>query len=179
MRPQSCRARFCNHLARVADDSDTAARNAAGCESSRIHCELRVQRRHVYFVPQRCCDVMSVVYRSDGAVMCQADGGLRGPATDGVLTSSQSAGTSASSGGIPGAEDTRRPRRETGCGPSARRCSYRGPLHNCAPVQRVAGRPRSSSSMAAAINGSLPSACPSGLTMTSGSSSHRGVPSMA
>ena len=23
----------------------------------------------VYFVPQRCCDVMSVVYRSDGAVM--------------------------------------------------------------------------------------------------------------
>jgi hypothetical protein len=32
----------------------------------------------VYFVPQRCCDVMSVVYRSDGAVMCQADGGLAG-----------------------------------------------------------------------------------------------------
>ena len=32
----------------------------------------------VYFVPQRCCDVMSVVYRSDGAVMCQADGGIAG-----------------------------------------------------------------------------------------------------
>ena len=32
----------------------------------------------VYFVPQRCCDVMSVVYRSDGAVLCQADGGLTG-----------------------------------------------------------------------------------------------------
>ena len=32
----------------------------------------------VYFVPQRCCDVMSVVYRSDGAVMCQADGGFTG-----------------------------------------------------------------------------------------------------
>ena len=32
----------------------------------------------VYFVPQRCCDVMSVVYRSDGAVMCQADGGFAG-----------------------------------------------------------------------------------------------------
>jgi hypothetical protein len=32
----------------------------------------------VYFVPQRCCDVMSVVYRSDGAVMCQPDGGLAG-----------------------------------------------------------------------------------------------------
>jgi hypothetical protein len=32
----------------------------------------------VYFVPQRCCDVMSVVYRSDGAVLCQADGGATG-----------------------------------------------------------------------------------------------------
>ena len=32
----------------------------------------------VYFVPQRCCDVMSVVYRSDGTVMCHADGGLAG-----------------------------------------------------------------------------------------------------
>jgi hypothetical protein len=32
----------------------------------------------VYFVPQRCCDVMSVVYRSDGAVMCHADGGIAG-----------------------------------------------------------------------------------------------------
>jgi hypothetical protein len=32
----------------------------------------------VYFVPQRCCDVMSVVYRSDGAVMCHADGGFTG-----------------------------------------------------------------------------------------------------
>jgi hypothetical protein len=32
----------------------------------------------VYFVPQRCCDVMSVVYRSDGAVLCHADGGYTG-----------------------------------------------------------------------------------------------------
>jgi len=32
----------------------------------------------VYFVPQRCCDVMSVVYRADGAVMCKADGGFAG-----------------------------------------------------------------------------------------------------
>jgi len=32
----------------------------------------------VYFVPQRCCDVMSVVYRSDGTVLCHADGGLAG-----------------------------------------------------------------------------------------------------
>ena len=32
----------------------------------------------VYFVPQRCCDVMSVVYRSDGPVMCRPDGGLAG-----------------------------------------------------------------------------------------------------
>jgi len=32
----------------------------------------------VYFVPQRCCDVTSAVYRSDGAVMCRPDGGLAG-----------------------------------------------------------------------------------------------------
>ena len=32
----------------------------------------------VYFVPQRCCDVMSVVYNSDGAIMCHPDGGLTG-----------------------------------------------------------------------------------------------------
>jgi hypothetical protein len=32
----------------------------------------------VYFVPSRCCDVMSVVYRADGAVLCHADGGLTG-----------------------------------------------------------------------------------------------------
>jgi uncharacterized protein DUF6970 len=32
----------------------------------------------VYFVPQRCCDVMSVVYRSDGAVICHPDGGFAG-----------------------------------------------------------------------------------------------------
>ena len=32
----------------------------------------------VYFVPQRCCDVMSVLYRSDGAVMCHPDGGIAG-----------------------------------------------------------------------------------------------------
>ena len=32
----------------------------------------------VYFVPQRCCDVMSVVYRSDGTVLCKADGGFAG-----------------------------------------------------------------------------------------------------
>jgi hypothetical protein len=32
----------------------------------------------VYFVPQRCCDIASVVYRSDGTVMCQADGGFTG-----------------------------------------------------------------------------------------------------
>jgi hypothetical protein len=36
------------------------------------------QGQEVYFVPQRCCDVMSVVYRSDGAVMCHPDGGLNG-----------------------------------------------------------------------------------------------------
>jgi hypothetical protein len=32
----------------------------------------------VYFLPQRCCDIMSVLYRSDGSVACHPDGGLRG-----------------------------------------------------------------------------------------------------
>lgn len=32
----------------------------------------------VYFVPQRCCDIMSVLYRHDGAVMCHPDGGFAG-----------------------------------------------------------------------------------------------------
>jgi hypothetical protein len=32
----------------------------------------------VYFLPQRCCDVMSVLYRSDGTVMCHPDGGITG-----------------------------------------------------------------------------------------------------
>jgi hypothetical protein len=32
----------------------------------------------VYFVPQRCCDIMSVVYSSGGAIMCHPDGGLTG-----------------------------------------------------------------------------------------------------
>jgi uncharacterized protein DUF6970 len=32
----------------------------------------------VYFLPQRCCDVMSVLYRADGSVMCRPDGGLNG-----------------------------------------------------------------------------------------------------
>jgi len=32
----------------------------------------------VYFVPQRCCDIMSVLYRADGAVMCHPDGGITG-----------------------------------------------------------------------------------------------------
>jgi hypothetical protein len=60
----------------------------------------------VYFVPQRCCDVMSVVYRSDGAVMCNADGGFAGIGDGRCPDFSQSAGTSASSGGIPGPDDT-------------------------------------------------------------------------
>jgi len=32
----------------------------------------------VYFVPQRCCDIMSVVYNSEGAIMCHPDGGIAG-----------------------------------------------------------------------------------------------------
>ena len=36
------------------------------------------KEQDVYFVPQRCCDIMSVLYRSDGSVACHPDGGLTG-----------------------------------------------------------------------------------------------------
>ena len=36
------------------------------------------QGQTVYFVPQRCCDIMSVLFRSDGSVACHPDGGLKG-----------------------------------------------------------------------------------------------------
>ena len=36
------------------------------------------KQQDVYFVPQRCCDVMSVVYSSGGAVLCHPDGGFTG-----------------------------------------------------------------------------------------------------
>ena len=32
----------------------------------------------VYFLPQRCCDIMGVLYRSDGSIACHPDGGLTG-----------------------------------------------------------------------------------------------------
>ena len=32
----------------------------------------------VYFVPQRCCDIMSILYNSDAAIVCHPDGGLTG-----------------------------------------------------------------------------------------------------
>ena len=32
----------------------------------------------VYFLPQRCCDIMGVLYRTDGSVACHPDGGLKG-----------------------------------------------------------------------------------------------------
>jgi len=32
----------------------------------------------VYFLPQRCCDIMSVLYREDGSIACHPDGGLKG-----------------------------------------------------------------------------------------------------
>jgi uncharacterized protein DUF6970 len=32
----------------------------------------------VYFLPQRCCDIMSVLYRPDGSVACHPDGGVSG-----------------------------------------------------------------------------------------------------
>ena len=34
--------------------------------------------QNVYFLPQRCCDVMGVLYRADGSVKCRPDGGLTG-----------------------------------------------------------------------------------------------------
>jgi hypothetical protein len=34
--------------------------------------------REVYFVPQRCCDIMSDVYSADGAILCHPDGGFTG-----------------------------------------------------------------------------------------------------
>ena len=36
------------------------------------------QGQTVYFLPQRCCDIMSVLYREDGSVACHPDGGLKG-----------------------------------------------------------------------------------------------------
>jgi hypothetical protein len=32
----------------------------------------------VYFVPQRCCDTWSDLYRADGTTLCHPDGGLTG-----------------------------------------------------------------------------------------------------
>jgi hypothetical protein len=32
----------------------------------------------VYFLPQRCCDVMSVLYRADGSIVCHPNGGFSG-----------------------------------------------------------------------------------------------------
>jgi uncharacterized protein DUF6970 len=32
----------------------------------------------VYFLPQRCCDVMAILYRADGSIMCHPEGGLTG-----------------------------------------------------------------------------------------------------
>ena len=32
----------------------------------------------VYFVPQRCCDVASVLYDANGGVVCHPDGGITG-----------------------------------------------------------------------------------------------------
>jgi hypothetical protein len=34
--------------------------------------------QNVYFLPQRCCDIMGVLYRADGSVMCHPDGGFAG-----------------------------------------------------------------------------------------------------
>lgn len=32
----------------------------------------------VYYLPARCCDIWSTVYRADGSVFCHADGGIDG-----------------------------------------------------------------------------------------------------
>jgi hypothetical protein len=36
------------------------------------------KHQSVYFLPQQCCDVMSVLYHADGSVMCHPDGGFIG-----------------------------------------------------------------------------------------------------
>jgi hypothetical protein len=32
----------------------------------------------VYYLPARCCDIPSTVYRADGSILCHPDGGLDG-----------------------------------------------------------------------------------------------------
>ena len=32
----------------------------------------------VYFVPQHCCDITSVLYDAEGAILCAPDGGIAG-----------------------------------------------------------------------------------------------------
>jgi len=32
----------------------------------------------VYYLPARCCDIWSTVYRADGAMLCHPDGGVAG-----------------------------------------------------------------------------------------------------
>jgi hypothetical protein len=36
------------------------------------------KRTVVYYVPPRCCDTMSDLYRADGTMLCHPDGGLTG-----------------------------------------------------------------------------------------------------
>ena len=36
------------------------------------------EREVVYFVPPRCCDIWSDLYRADGTTLCHPDGGLTG-----------------------------------------------------------------------------------------------------
>jgi hypothetical protein len=52
----------------------------------------------VYFVPQRCCDIMSILYRADGSVACHPDGGFTGTGDGSVLISLLNGGTNESSG---------------------------------------------------------------------------------
>lgn len=38
----------------------------------------RYRGETVYFRPSRCCDIRSVVYEKNGAVLCEPDGGIAG-----------------------------------------------------------------------------------------------------
>jgi hypothetical protein len=40
--------------------------------------EYRYRGALVYYVPARCCDIPSQVYTTDGAPLCQPDGGFSG-----------------------------------------------------------------------------------------------------
>lgn len=72
--------------ARAAQEAIPAAISALAKrlqEAPRANPPARITRyrwheRTVYFVPQRCCDIPSMLYDEGGAVICLPDGGIHG-----------------------------------------------------------------------------------------------------